>query len=329
MEFWSRVRAAARLGVAGLAVVAGCGKVNVTDADARGAVVDAETPDASADAGAVDSAQAACDPTAAFGTVAPLADFNTAANEDAVFLSDDQLTALFSSDRPGGAGGYDLWIAVRSDVQARFSAPSPVAGVNSAADERQPVLSADSLRLLFMSNQGSTAYRLVEATRNTITGGFAPPVMVAGLDSGAGEISPWLSADNTQIYFGSGRAGGLGGNDVYVSDLSAAGAGDPADLTVINSTADDASPVLSRDGLTLYLASKRPDSAALGNDDIWVSRRASVSAPFGAPAAVPELNSSAADGPRWLSPDGCTLYFTSTRNGGQGGYDLYSSTRGR
>ena len=333
-------------------MVAGCGKVSAKDAGGRDAQIDAaatpevdgmsdaastrrDAADAASDAAtdrrdaAGDSEPAACNPTAAFGAPTPLADFNTAADEDAIFLSDDRLTALFSTDRPGGSGGYDLWLAVRSDVEASFSAPSPAAGVNSADDERQPVLSGDSLHLYFMSNHGTSAYRIVEATRNGVTGGFAPPVDVAGLASGAGDVSPWLSKDGTQIYFGSGRSGGLGGNDLYVADLSSAGASNAVELAAVDSAADDASPVLSRDGLTLYFASKRADPAALGNDDIWVARRAAVGAPFDTPTAVTELNSAAADGPRWLSPDGCTLYFTSDRSGGQGGYDLYAATRGR
>ena len=328
----------------GLAVVAGCGNVSMKDAGLGAGPSDAAarsetggTPDAAGAADAVpdrrdpagDSAPAACDLTAEFGTPTPLAAFNTAEDEDAIFLSDDQLTALFSSDRPGGAGGYDLWVAVRSDPQAPFSAPSPTPGVNSADDERQPALSGDSLHLYFMSNHGTSAYRIVEATRNGVTGGFAPPVDVAGLASGAGDISPWLAKDGTQIYFGSARPGGLGGNDIYVADLSAAGASNAVDLAALDSSTDDASPVLSRDGLTLYFASKRADPAASGNDDIWIARRAAVGDPFGTPAAVTELNSAAADGPRWLSPDSCTLYFTSDRSGGQGGYDLYTATRGR
>jgi hypothetical protein len=351
MRPWSRLRSASRLAVAGLAVVAGCGNISVKDAGVHATPSDAAatteaggTPDA-ADAAAArrdaadaapdtpdaagDSTQAACDPTAPFAAPMPLADLNTAANEDAIFLGDDRLTALFSTDRPGGSGGYDLWVAVRSDLQAPFSAPSPVPGLNSANDERQPVLSGDSLHLYFMSNHGTSAFRIVEATRNAVTGGFAPPVDVAGLASGVGDVSPWLSKDGTQIYFGSGRTGGLGGNDIYVADLSSAGASNVVDLTAVDSVDDDASPVLSRDGLTLYFASKRADPAASGNDDIWIARRSAVGDPFGPPTPVSELNSAAADGPRWLSPDGCTLYFTSDRNGGQGGYDLYTATRGR
>jgi len=333
-----------RLAVGGLVAVAGCGNVRAVDTaadgagstagaapDASGAPDAAAAPDGARDGpdAAVDQGLAPCDPNAAFSAPAPLDDFNTAANDDAVFLSDDQLTAVLSSDRPGGSGGYDLWVAVRSDVLARFSAATPAGGVNSADDERQPALSGDSRQIYFMSNHGSAGYRIVEATRNGVTGGFAPPVAVAGLDSGMGDISPWLSIDGTQIYFGSGRAGGLGGNDIYVADLRAAGATNVVDLTAVNSSADDASAVLSRDGLTLYFASKRAGATARGNDDIWLSRRAAASDPFGAPAAVTELNSAAADGPRWLSPDSCTLYFVSDRNGGRGGYDLYSATRGR
>src|SRR5215831_2086340 len=110
MRRWSRLGSVSGLVVTGLVVVAGCGNVTVTDAAADGASSDTS---AARDAGvARDAAEAAvdgtpdrpdaaddhapgpCDPMAAFGAAALLDDFNTTSNDDAVFLSEDQLTAL-------------------------------------------------------------------------------------------------------------------------------------------------------------------------------------------------------------------------------------------
>jgi hypothetical protein len=295
------------------------------DTRTRDAGGDAHTRDAGGDAG-----RSPCDPTQPFGVPTPLADFNTASDDDGVYLSDDLLTAYLSSNRPGGSGGYDLWVATRGATGDHFSTPYPVGAVNTADDERQPVISHDGLRLYFMTDHATSgAYDVVAAARNNLIATFAVPAPVPGLNGTTNDTGPWISLDGTAIYFASDRPGGLGGNDVYVATLGAAGASGIVDVTAVNSTADDAAPVLSRDGLTIYFSSKRTGGGARGNDDIWVARRAVATDGFGTPTNLTELNSTAADGPRWLSTDNCTLYFTSDRAGGVGGYDLYQATRGQ
>jgi hypothetical protein len=49
--------------------------------------------------------------------------------------------------------------------------------------------------------------------------------------------------------------------------------------------------------------------------------------PFGTPQAMGALNSPADDVTASLSPDELTVYFSSTRAGGAGGYDIYFATR--
>jgi OOP family OmpA-OmpF porin len=48
-------------------------------------------------------------------------------------------------------------------------------------------------------------------------GRWAKPINVATLNSPQEEISPWLAPDNQTLYFSSGRAGGLGENDIWMS----------------------------------------------------------------------------------------------------------------
>jgi hypothetical protein len=89
---------------------------------------------------------------------------------------------------------------------------------------------------------------------------------------------------------------------------------------------DDEAQSITGDGLTLFYGSKAPGGS--GNLDIWMVTRPTVSSPWSAPANLgPTVNSPAIDtGPR-LSPDGLSLYFSSTRPGGSGGYDVWVASR--
>lgn len=98
---------------------------------------------------------------------------------------------------------------------------------------------------------------------------------------------------------------------------------------VVNSPVEDLTPGISKDGLSLYFGSPRPSAGSAGLD-IWVSRRASVDAPWEPPRALgPEINVSGSvnDNGAALSTDGHRLYFQSNRAGGFGGLDLYVSRR--
>jgi hypothetical protein len=62
-------------------------------------------------------------------------------------------TLLFFSDRPGGAGGSDLWQARR--VDGEWQPAEPVPGVNSPADEWAPSVSPQGEWLLFSSDRAA------------------------------------------------------------------------------------------------------------------------------------------------------------------------------
>lgn len=95
---------------------------------------------------------------------------------------------------------------------------------------------------------------------------------------------------------------------------------------VINSAFNDSGPAISKDGLSLYISSNRPDG--VGGIDIYVSQRASIDAPWGAPMNLgATVNSTAGDGNPAFSRDGHYLYFQSDRPGGAGTTDVYVSWR--
>ena len=68
-------------------------------------------------------------------------------------VSPDERIIVFSSDRPGGSGGTDLWYATRLDAAQDFGAPAPIPGVNSPASDDDPMLSADGCELYLSSSR--------------------------------------------------------------------------------------------------------------------------------------------------------------------------------
>lgn len=86
--------------------------------------------------------------TAPWGEIAPIVEVNTVANEGRPYVSPDGLFLYFYSDRPGSLG-EDIWRASRGTIDEPFGPPSRVAELATAADERDPYLSADQRTIVF------------------------------------------------------------------------------------------------------------------------------------------------------------------------------------
>jgi hypothetical protein len=89
--------------------------------------------------------------------------------------------------------------------------------------------------------------------------------------------------------------------------------------------ADDDDPSLDRTLSSIFFNSTRDGGA--GREDIWFSQRADASQPWPAPEPATALNSDARETGTALSADGLTLYWSSDRDGGAGGLDVYVSQR--
>jgi Tol biopolymer transport system component len=92
-----------------------------------------------------------------------------------------------------------------------------------------------------------------------------------------------------------------------------------------NGPALDGCPFISRDGKRFYMA-RGPQYGGNGGIDIWVSTREKTDDPWGAPVNVgPPVNSSSNDFCPTISRDGHLFYFVSSRPGGCGGDDIYTT----
>lgn len=91
------------------------------------------------------------------------------------------------------------------------------------------------------------------------------------------------------------------------------------------SGADDEKPTLTSDRLEIYFLSTR--AGGPGSGDVWRADRAHAADPWNPPTLVAEVSSSAHEKSPAVSGDGLTLWVASDRAGGQGGLDIWVSTR--
>jgi len=95
---------------------------------------------------------------------------------------------------------------------------------------------------------------------------------------------------------------------------------------VINTGANEQHPTISKDGLSLYFASDR--TGTMGGLDIWVSHRAKIDEPWGAPQNLgPNINSAGNDLAVGFSHNPHWMYYHTNGRGGCGGPDIFVSRR--
>jgi Tol biopolymer transport system component len=285
---------------------AGCGRLNFDDARV-GAVADAaDGPDASA---------ALCVPGAPFGVPVPISELNTTFADGTLRLAPDELSGYFWSRRTGSAR---IYYAVRPDLAQPFTV-TEVTGLSTMDHDLDPTLSTDGSLLVFRHNIPGdelwTARRVDAIT-------FASPLAMTNLNLASVESQPYLQESGPALMFSSDRNGG--NFDIWQSTLTGNTYGVPVRQLALDAGGSaEGDPVLSSDGLTIYFRSDRPSPN--GAFDIYVATRPTTAMSFGAPALVPNVNSSADDGPSFISSNGCRLYISSDRLGDN---DIFVATRG-
>ena len=277
----------------------------------------------------------------AFGEWSPFAinvgpPVNTQYNDTYAFLSRDELTIYFTSDRPGGQGNDDLWFATRESVDSSWeNVQNMGALINTAFNDSLPFLAPNEHVMYFHSDRvGGCGQGDIWMTRrqNKHSDWEQPSNLGCVLNTAAIEIAPALFEDprteQAWLFYGSNRPGGVGGLDVYASPLGEDGPVGPGMLVrEFSSPGRDTRIFIRKDGLETFITSDRAGSQGI---DIWVSTRDTLSDAWPAPIRLGSpVNSPADDGSPWLSRDGTTLYFFSTRPVGWGGRDIWYTTRAK
>ncbi|MEO8201098.1 MAG: Xaa-Pro aminopeptidase [Gemmatimonadota bacterium] len=240
--------------------------------------------------------------------------FSTAAWDFFVALAPDQQTALVC--RANANFSFYVIFETRRD-HGGWSTPvvTPFSGRWSDAD---PHFSPDGKQLFFISNRpvdggnrASDNYDIWVVER-AAGGAWGEPHRLQG-PVNADSTTEWSPspAANGDLYFGSARAGGKGGEDLYVARLENGAYSVPENLgDSVNSTGDEVEPWIAPDESYLLFSGRRPDG--LGGYDLWISYR--KNGVWQKPIHLAGgINSIASDFNQSVSPDGRYLYFSSTR----------------
>lgn len=247
---------------------------------------------------------------------------STQHDEIRLTLSPDGNTALwFSRNRPGGPGGYDIWISHREGDRWRPATPVPF---NTPGRDFDPAFSADGRVVYFCSDRaggqgGDDLYRVSMGS----DGRFGEPVNLGpAVNSAADEFAPMLSPDGRTLLFSSDRAGGAGGHDLY-SAAMIGGVAQPARPLVgdLNTAAQEFDATFLGDGRTVVFARTQDFGSAPVRQFIAYERGGRYDAGHALPSPVnaPSGDSYGAmlDGSRRD-----TLTYSARRAGGEG-LDLY------
>ncbi len=140
--------------------------------------------------------------------------------EGGACISPDGKRLFFTSERPGGLGGSDIWMIEKINKKEWGKPVNLGAPVNSAYDEGGMFLAPDGKTLFFCSNGPNSmgSYDIFKTVYENKK--WSEPVNLGyPINSSSKEGQLTISANGKLAYFSSERAGGLGENDIYVIDL--------------------------------------------------------------------------------------------------------------
>jgi hypothetical protein len=208
---------------------------------------------------------------------------NSGANDRTAFESQDRHWLYFASNRPGGLGGFDLYVSWRKDVDddEGWQTPVNLASINTAGFDAGPTLFEDedgTIQLYFTSGPSGPVADLYVSILGP--GGFESRTAVTELNSSANDSRPYLRKDGREIYFASNRNGLLSiwASTRFATDqlwlapsliFTPTGGGTPAPYFT--------TPVLSRDALTLYVGVNQAAGTDVG--DIYSAHREKIKGP--------------------------------------------------
>lgn len=220
-------------------------------------------------------------------TVAAL---NSPADDFGPVISADGQELFLYSDRPGGVGGFDLYVSRRTP--AGWSTPTNLGpAVNTPAQEYDPAIAPDGKRLYFSSNRTRQMHEQQAKA------------------AAKSDAQPWKSTLRAEP--------GLRQFDLYSARRQSAS--DPwraiENVASVNTLqSDEGEPYVSPDGAFLYFASDRENEhGQQANFDLYRARLSGDHPPNVAENLGRGVNTAANEHDPSLSPEGFRIVFSSNR----------------
>jgi outer membrane protein OmpA-like peptidoglycan-associated protein len=203
--------------------------------------------------------------------------------------------------------------------------------INSAGDDFAPSFTSDGTTLVFSSRRGGSGYQHIYISHFE-NGAWSNPVPISTINSRYTDESPFITSDGEYIFFSSDRDGsfempndGSGqirvSSDLYVSKNINGRWDTPIKVPgTVNTSSHERTPSLSSDTMTLFYTSMPFGDISRARIMKAEYRDGEFVNPQPLPAPV---NVNAQETGLVPSVDGKGFFFSSTRKGGYGGWDIY------
>ncbi|MFP4094344.1 MAG: OmpA family protein [Cyclobacteriaceae bacterium] len=151
-----------------------------------------------------------------WGEPKPLGGVNSPYRELSISMTADADRIYFSSDRPEGYGGFDIYVSTK-DRFGRWGKPINLGPkINTAGDEDAPFIHPDGETLYFSStgHLGMGGYDIFKSKLRNEK--WTTPINLAFPINTAQDDNYFVIAENNEFgYYATAREDGLGGNDIY------------------------------------------------------------------------------------------------------------------
>lgn len=212
-------------------------------------------------------------------------------------------------------------------------------GVNTAAPEYFPCLTADNKTLLFtrlVNDQRVRGGKQEDFFMSTkVDGVWQEAQPIREINTPFNEGAPTLSADGQWLIFTACEAAGgdwgpyrgKGSCDLFASRLVGDKWSEPINIAQINSYDWESQPSFSADGKTLYFVRGKSTGRGIKKQDIYYTEL-QADGSWTKPQPIPgKVNTPFEEESVMIHPDGETLFFSSNGHPGMGGLDIFYSKK--
>ncbi|HIA10571.1 MAG TPA: hypothetical protein EYN69_00660 [Flavobacteriales bacterium] len=141
--------------------------------------------------------------------------------EGSASLSADENTLYFTSEKPGGFGGKDIYKSVKREDGIWGEAENLGSIINTAADDDAPFIHPDGKYLFFSSkgHKGMGGYDIYISEYTDKGKWTAPANLNYPINTTDDDIYFVVTASGEHAYYSSGRIGGFGDQDIYQVEM--------------------------------------------------------------------------------------------------------------
>jgi outer membrane protein OmpA-like peptidoglycan-associated protein len=144
---------------------------------------------------------------------------NSSFEEKSITISKDERTLYFSSNRPGGFGGLDIYRATKDSKGEWSNVKNLGPVINTDVDDDAPFIDYDDVTLYFSSegHKGMGNYDIYKSTYDAKKNEWSEPINLGyPINTPDDDVYFISSADGKRAYYSSVKEDGMGYTDIYI-----------------------------------------------------------------------------------------------------------------